>query len=333
MYMKLSILDQSPVSSGQTAREALQNSLLLAEEGDRLGYERIWFTEHHDLPGLASSVPEVLLAYVGSATKNIRIGAGAVLLPHYKPYRVAEAYNMLSVLFPNRVDVGIGRAPGGSAEATMALSDNYLQSVYKMPELVEEFLHFLKRDFPKDNPFAKLEASPVPQTPPMPWMLGTSAKSAKLAAKNGMAYAFGEFMSDNNGLESLNEYRKEFMGNGLLTNPQTLLTVSVICAETEEKARDIALSNALWRIRSDSGEGHSGIPSIEEAKRHQWTGEDFRKKEKMEEKMIIGDPLQVKEALLHLQKVYQVEELMLLTAAHQLEDRLNSYRLIAAELL
>lgn len=131
----------------------MNDSLLLAQEGDRLGYSRVWFTEHHDLPGLACSAPEVLISYIGAQTKNIRIGAGAVLLPHYKPYRVAETYNMLATLFPGRIDIGIGRAPGGSAEATMALSDNYLQNVYKMPDLVKELLYFLREKFPKDHLF------------------------------------------------------------------------------------------------------------------------------------------------------------------------------------
>ncbi|MEI2471270.1 MsnO8 family LLM class oxidoreductase, partial [Peribacillus frigoritolerans] len=159
--MKLSILDQSPIASGQSAQEALQASLQLAQEGDRLGYSRIWFTEHHDLPGLACSVPEVLISYIGSQTKNIRIGSGAVLLPHYKPYRIAETYNMLATLFPGRIDIGMGRAPGGSAEATMALSDNFLQNVYKMPELVQELLNFLRDEFPKEHPFSNVSAAPI----------------------------------------------------------------------------------------------------------------------------------------------------------------------------
>lgn len=161
--MKLSILDQSPIASGQTAQQALNDSLLLAQEGDRLGYSRVWFTEHHDLPGLACSAPEVLISYIGAQTKNIRIGAGAVLLPHYKPYRVAETYNMLATLFPGRIDIGIGRAPGGSAEATMALSDNYLQNVYKMPDLVKELLYFLREEFPKDHLFENTSAAPIPK--------------------------------------------------------------------------------------------------------------------------------------------------------------------------
>jgi luciferase family oxidoreductase group 1 len=141
--LKLSILDQSPISWGYTPQQALQASMELAKAGERLGFIRYWIAEHHNFSGLTCSAPEVMLSYIGASTKSIRIGAGAVLLPHYKPYRVAETYNMLATLFPGRIDLGIGRAPGGSAEASMALSDNFLENVRKMPNAVEELLHFL----------------------------------------------------------------------------------------------------------------------------------------------------------------------------------------------
>lgn len=330
--MKLSILDQSPISSGQTSQQALQDSLRLAQEADRLGYKRIWLTEHHDLPGLACSVPEVMISYIGSQTRNIRIGAGAVLLPHYKPYRVAETFNMLATLFPGRVDLGIGRAPGGSAEATMALSENYLQNVYKMPNLVQELLHFLRVDFPEGHQFSNVIAAPVPETIPEPWILGTSEKSAILAADNGAAYAFGEFMSDKDGANSLQVYRDRFQAKGSLKAPKTIVTVSVICAEDEEKAKEIALSNTLWRIQVENGE-RKMVPSLEEVNQYVWKEKDKEMKEKMEAKMIVGSPSQVKNRLLELEEKYQADEIMLNTIIHNLEDRLTSFRLIAKELL
>ncbi|MDW7615069.1 LLM class flavin-dependent oxidoreductase [Peribacillus simplex] len=330
--MKLGILDQSPIATGQSAQEALQASLQLAQEGDRLGYSRIWLTEHHDLPGLACSVPEVLISYIGAQTKNIRIGSGAVLLPHYKPYRIAEIYNMLATLFPGRVDMGIGRAPGGSAEATMALSDNFLQNVYKMPELVQELLNFFRDEFPKEHLFSNTSAAPIPKVPPEPWILGTSGKSAKLAAENGTAYAFGEFMSENDGLKSLQKYRENFQTNGFLEEPKTIVSVAAICAETEELAKEIALSNTLWKIQSGQRE-RKQVPSIEEVRNHDWTEKEKVLMETMHEKLIFGTPSQVKYRLLEIQEKYQADEIMLITITHKLEDRLNSYRLIAKELL
>ncbi|AOH55099.1 luciferase [Peribacillus muralis] len=327
--MKLSILDQSPIASGQTAQEALQASLELAQEGDRLGYHRIWFTEHHDLAGLACSVPEVLISYVGAQTKNIRIGSGAVLLPHYKPYRVAETYNMLAALLPGRIDLGIGRAPGGSAEATMALNDNFLQNVYKMPERVKELLDFIRQGSSKDHLFSKFSAAPIPSIQPEVWLLGTSGKSAILAAENGTAYAFGEFMSENDGVESLKQYRELFQIKGDLKAPKTIVTVAVICAETEEYAKEIALSNMLWQIQIGQGEKKK-VPSKEEVRKHE---KEKGLLEMDHKRMIIGTPSQVKQRLLDIRDKYQADEIMIMTITHKLEDKLNSYRLVARELL
>lgn len=145
--MRLSILDQSPISAGKTAKEALAASVALAQTAEKLGYTRYWIAEHHDMDGLACPSPDVMLGVIGAQTEKIIIGAGAVLLPHYKPFRVAEKYNLLATLFPGRIDLGIGRAPGGSAEATMALSDNFLEEVRKMPSTLDQLLNFLYGTF------------------------------------------------------------------------------------------------------------------------------------------------------------------------------------------
>ncbi|MEQ2525454.1 LLM class flavin-dependent oxidoreductase [Robertmurraya yapensis] len=329
--MKLSILDQAPISKNQTPQEALQASMKLAQAAEELGYTRFWVAEHHDLPGLASSAPEVILGYIGANTNKIRIGSGAVLLPHYKPYKIAEVYNMLATLFPDRIDVGIGRAPGGSAEATEALNDQFLQQVWNMPSLVEELLHFLHRDFPSDHKFAKLTAAPVPEVPPVPWLLGTSKKSALLAAKNGMAYAFGQFMSDNVGSEIIQEYRKNFQRRSPEHSPSVLLTVSAYCAETTEKAHEIALSSLIWSISKGRGEA-SGVPSIEEAKDYPLSEKEKEQLEIMKRNMIIGTPSEVKERLIQMKDQYNVDEIMIVTITYSPEDKIQSYRLIAKEI-
>lgn len=174
--MRLSILDQSPISSNQTPHDALNWSMKLAQAGEALGYTRYWIAEHHDLSGLACPAPEVMLSYIGANTNRIRIGSGAVLLPHYRPYKVAETFNMLATLFPNRIDLGIGRAPGGSAEAMTALSGNFIKNVGSFPSLLRDLLHFLDDDFPTDSEYSKLSASPIPENPPVPWLLGTGKK-------------------------------------------------------------------------------------------------------------------------------------------------------------
>lgn len=331
--MKLSILDQSPISFNQTAKEALKESMELAKLGELLGYTRYWITEHHDLAGLASSVPEVMLAYIGVNTNTIRIGSGAVLLPHYKPFKVAEVYNTLATLFPDRVDVGLGRAPGGSAEATNALSDNFLQNVYKMPSLVKELLHFLDRDFPSDHEFSKITASPVPEVSPVPWLLGTGKKSALLAAENGLSYAFGQFMSEVDGAAIVQDYLDAFAPRKQGQKPEVIVTVSVICAETTEKANEVAISNLVWTLQRAKGEGKEGVPSIEEARQYVLDDAEKETMENMKKKLIIGNPTEVKEKLIELQTNYRADEIMLNTITYSAEDRFSSYRLIAAELL
>ena len=330
--MKLSILDQSPISSNQTAKEALKDSLKLAQIGEALGYTRYWVTEHHDLPGLASSVPEVILSYIGANTNTIRIGSGAVLLPHYKPFKVAEVYNTLAILFPNRIDVGIGRAPGGSAEATNALSDNFLQNVYKMPSLVKDLLHFLDNDFPTDHEYSKISASPIPEVSPVPWLLGTSKKSALLAAENGMAYTFGQFMSDNDGPSIIQEYLDAFTARKPEQTAQVMITVSVICSETTEKANELTLSSLVWELQKAKGDGHKGVPSIEEAKQYKLDDREKNTLDTMKKNIIIGNPQEVKQKLLELQATYKADEIMLSTITYSAEARRNSYRLIANEL-
>lgn len=331
--MKLSILDQSPISFGKTAREALQASMELAKVGEQLGYSRYWIAEHHNFSGLSCSAPEVMLSYIGTHTQKIRLGAGAVLLPHYKPYRVAETYNMLATLFPGRIDLGIGRAPGGSAEATMALSENFLENVRQMPKSIKQLLQFLHNDFPPDDLFSKIKASPVPEIAPVPWILGTSEKSAILAAEYGTAYAFGHFMSDKPGPEIVASYKNKFISSKTQERPETIIAVSVICAETTEQAEELALPGILWRKQNSIGGGNDGVPSIEEAMNHYSKDEQTQLINEAKRKMIIGNPSKVKEEINKLQEIYGADEMMIVTITHSYEDRTRSYELLAKQIL
>ena len=330
--MKLSILDQSPRSAGKNEQQALQESVRLAQAGEELGYTRYWIAEHHDMSGLTCSAPEVMLAYIGVQTSKIRIGSGATLLPHYKPYKVAEVFNLLSVLFPNRIDLGIGRAPGGPAEATIALSGNFLEQVRQLPEKFKELLQFLYHEFPDEHMYANISPTPLPAVLPEPWLLGTSEKSAMLAAETGVAYVFGHFMSEKDGEQLINTYKNTFTATARLKRPKTIIAVAAICAETTEQAEELALSGAAWRLQLANGEGGSGIPPIEEAKRyigskHQDVMEGVQKK------TVIGNPQEVKQQLLEIQARYKADEIMIVTTVHSFEDRIASYRLIANEIL
>lgn len=330
--MRLSILDQSPISTNQTAKEALNESIVLAQKGEELGYTRYWIAEHHDLPGLACSAPEVMLSYIGAKTNTIRIGSGAILLPYYKPFKIAEVFNMLATLFPNRIDIGIGRAPGGTAEASNALSDAFLQNVWNLPSLIRDLLHFIDDTHPKENEFSKVSASPMPEIAPVSWLLGTSEKSALLAAENGMPYTFGHFMSDNNGSAIVKKYLDHFTCRKEGEKPQVIVTVSAICAETTEKAEEIALSSLIWSIQREKGEARQGVPSIQDAKRYKLTVKEIETLEQMKGKMIIGDSREVKRQLIELQDRYKANEIMINTITYSQEERVQSYDLIAKEM-
>lgn len=325
--MKLSILDQVPVSSGKTAKDALEATIELAELADELGYHRYWIAEHHDFSGLASPAPDIIIGIIGSKTKRIRIGSGAVLLPNYRPYSIAERYNLLATLYPGRVDLGLGRAPGGSAEASLALVDNFLEQVKHYPDKLDELLHFLHRDFPSDHLYSKLAAQPVPQERPEPWLLGTSVKSAVLALEKGLPYVFGDFMSDSEGPEILKGYYDNFQGE----NPKAIVTVNVICAETTEEAEDLARSNQVWKLLQAKGEGSGKVPSLAEVREYLFTDEDLEALSNSNYRQIIGNPAEVRHALEELSEMYQTNEFMLVTITHDSEARKKSYELVAKE--
>lgn len=323
--MKLSILDQVPIPNGKTANEALEATIDLAVTAEKLGFHRYWIAEHHDFPGLASPAPDIILGIIGSKTNRIRIGSGAVLLPNYRPYQIAERYNLLATLYPGRVDLGLGRAPGGSAEASIALVDNFLEQVKNYPEKLDELLHFLNRDFPEGHIFSKVSAQPVPKEQPVPWLLGTSKKSAVLALEKGLPYVFGDFMSDADGPSIVRGYFENFQEG----EPEAIVTVNVICAETKEEAEQLAKSNQIWKWMQDKGKGNGKIPSITEVDEYKHTDEDLELLRKSGDRQIVGTPDIVRKSLELLSD--GTDEFMILTVTHDFAARKKSYELIARE--
>lgn len=328
--MKLSILDQVPVPKNTEVEDAFSETVKLAKKADKLGYTRYWIAEHHDFSGLACPNPDTLMTLIGSQTNKIRLGAGAVLLPHYSPYKIAETYNLLSVLFPERIDLGLGRAPGGSAESSIALSNNYLENVKAYPKSVKELSNFINNNKQENPLYNKIKASPIPNNKPKVWMLGTSDKSAQLAIDNKLDYVFGHFMSSANGPEIIKKYKKNFINNYQIV-PNIIIAVSVICAETTEKAKRIARSTAIWSAFNDTLQ-FDQIPSYEKSETYKGTKEIEEKIEKIMNRMVVGNPQEVCEKLTELTEMYQVNELMLVTNTFNYKDRLNSFNFIAKEM-
>ncbi|WP_027415988.1 LLM class flavin-dependent oxidoreductase [Aneurinibacillus terranovensis] len=331
--MKISILDQSPISHGKSAAEALAETARLIQRAEQLGYTRYWVAEHHGMDSLANPSPEVLLGQLGALTSTIRIGSGAVLLPHYSPYKVAENFNLLATLYPGRIDLGIGRAPGGSAHETLALRENYLQNVFRLPSLLSDLIGYLQDELPPDHPFVGIHARPQPPVAPELWLLGTSGKSAAYAAELGTSFAFGHFMSEIDGTAILQDYRQNFQPSRMQQQPKTIVTASAICAETEEEANRLAASLDLWAVQTDSGTASGGIPSVAEALAYPYSEAEQELIRKRHRRMLIGTPGQIKKQIKELQEAYQADEWMFVTITHDYETRLRSYELLADALL
>ncbi|HEY1524046.1 MAG TPA: LLM class flavin-dependent oxidoreductase, partial [Solirubrobacteraceae bacterium] len=260
--MRLSVLDQSPIPEGSTGADALHNTLDLAALADRLGYHRYWVAEHHGGPSLAGPSPEVLVGPIASATQRIRVGSGGVMLPHYSPLKVAESFSILSGLYPGRIDLGIGRAPGTDPMTMFALQrDRREAAPDDFPQQLTELLGYLGDSLPKNHPFTRY-AKILPGRPetPEPWLLGSSPQSAIWAAELGLPYSFADFIN-RDGAPIVADYRAK------AEDPRVSIGVWVVCAETDEEAEEIAASGAMMMALLGRGE-LIPVPPIEKALRY-----------------------------------------------------------------
>ncbi|WP_025720527.1 MsnO8 family LLM class oxidoreductase [Paenibacillus polymyxa] len=294
--LNLGVLDMVPLLPGNRPEQAVQRAGELARQAEAWGYTRYWTSEHHDMEGLASSSPEVLLSHIGAVTKTIKLGAGAILLPHYSPVKVAEWFHLLAALYPGRVELGLGRAPGGGPHASMALSGNFLQHVTELPQTMEALLALLEGTYEYEQ--VPVFARPMPEQPPAVWMLGTNRKSADYAAQYSTGYVFGQFMSEQQTEEMLSIYRFSFQPSNRMDKPRTMVAVGAVCALTDELAQQWAAQISL------------GNPAM----RASW---------------LVGTPSDIAERLCGLQIKYDTDEFLLVTPIPDYEQRLHSYRLIA----
>ncbi|GAM15649.1 LLM class flavin-dependent oxidoreductase [Mesobacillus selenatarsenatis] len=330
--MKLSVLDQSVISKGDSAGETLRKTVELAQITEDLGYTRFWVAEHHNTNGIAGSSPEVLISHIASRTRKIRVGSGGVLLPQYSPYKVAENFKVLEALFPNRIDAGLGRSPGGSATTRLALTDGLRKSQNEFPRQVKDLQGFFKNDLPGDHPYQQVKAYPEVSGSPELWLLGITHRGARLAAENGTAFTYGHFITPVNGKRALEQYYREFQPSPLLDKPKANVCVFVVCAETQEKAEELALSQDLWLLRVEKGMD-TRIPSLEEARNTPLTVSDRSKIIENRKRMIIGTPEKIRNAILKLSEVYSTEEFMIINNLYSFEDKVNTYTLLADALL
>ncbi len=324
--MKLSVLDQSVLSSGNTAQETLQNTTALAQLTEQLGFVRFWVAEHHNTDGIAGTSPEILIAHLAAHTKKIKIGSGGVLLPQYSPFKVAENFKVLESLYPGRIDLGIGRSPGGNAETRLALTDGIRKSLNEFPRQVRDLQHYLQKQQKLNS--EEVLAYPLTKTVPDLWLLGITHRGARLAAEYGTAFTYGHFISPANGKRATEYYYKHFHPSPHLDKPQANICIFVICANTQEEAEEMALSQDMWLLSIAKGES-TKILSPEDARRKVLTAEDYSIIKENRKRMVIGTKDKVREQLLRLSELYQTEEFMVICNVYSFEDKVNSYKLTA----
>jgi luciferase family oxidoreductase group 1 len=330
--LKLSIIDQSPVPAGFTPADALRNTIELAQLAERAGYERYWIAEHHAIEALASPAPEILLARLGAETSQIRLGSGGVMLPHYSPMKVAEVFRVLHALYPNRLDLGIGRAPGGTSLESYALwrtRGEHPQSDDFGQQLVE-LIAFLNCSFPTNHPFSRIKLSPAMPGGPQIWLLGSSLWSASAAAQLGLPYAFAHFIDPVPTRTAIEHYRSHFKpaASGF-REPRIILAVGALCADTEQEAERLISSARLFRRRIRRGE-IGPIPTPEEALRELAEQPAMFAHDAAEfPRYVVGAPNHVRDQLIDMASLLGVDELMIVTVMHGHRERMHSYQLLA----
>jgi luciferase family oxidoreductase group 1 len=326
----LSVLDLAPVPDGGNAGDALRATIDLARHAERLGYRRFWVAEHHNMPGIASSAPPVLVGHIADATTTMRVGSGGVMLPNHVALVVAEQFGMLEALHPGRIDLGIGRAPGTDQVTAAALrrSPEGL-SADDFPDQLMDLLGYFTGRWPDGHPFARITAVPGRGNQPAMWLLGSSGYSAQVAGLLGLPFAFAHHFSPANTLPALALYRQHFRPSEALDRPYAIVAAAVVCAETDERARWLAGPGALSFLRLRAG--HPGLmPSPEEAAAHPYTELERAYVLDRQATQIIGAPETVRRGLAELLTATAADELMLTTMVFDPADRLRSFEMLAA---
>jgi luciferase family oxidoreductase group 1 len=330
-HWSLSIVDQSPVRQGGTAAEALQETIALAVAADALGYDRYWVAEHHNLANFASTSPEILIGQIAARTHRIRVGSGGVMLTHYSAFKVAENFRLLETLFPGRIDLGIGRAPGSDRLTAAALAyPGRPRDVQVFPEQVRDVLAYLGDTVDARHPFAHVHAGPGLATMPEVWLLGSRYESAHMAATFGLPFSYAHFFGI--GVEEgpliVQSYRQHFRPSDYCPEPRVNVTVHVICAETEEQAHRLAASRNVTKLKTALGR-REGVPSVAAALAYPYTVEDIAYIREFSASSIEGNPQQVKTQLEAIRTQYTTSDIGIVTVCYDFADRVRSYELVA----
>jgi luciferase family oxidoreductase group 1 len=329
LQIPVSVLDLAPVSAGSSGAAALRNSIDLARLAERLGYTRYWVAEHHNLPSVASSAPDIMIGQIAAATTRMRIGSGGIMLPNHAPLMVAERFKVLEALFPGRIDLGLGRAPGTDPVTSYALrrrqqdtgGDDFL-------ERFQELILLESNAYPEDHPFRNVCAMPSDSPLPPIWLLGSSGYSAQLAGMVGAGFSFAHHFSDYDAVAAMLSYREHFKVSAARAKPYAMLTIAVVSADTDAEAERLSATLDLnWALRARGD--LRPLASPEEALAFPYTPVDRARIRHRRERLFVGTPANVLQKVTPLIEATRADELMVTTMLYDHQARRHSYELLA----
>ncbi|MDC8746756.1 MsnO8 family LLM class oxidoreductase [Xanthomonas campestris] len=325
----MSILDYAPVDDGLLPSDALAATVRLAQQAEHNGFRRFWVSEHHAAPATASNSPEILMSRIASATTHIRVGSGGVLLPNYSSLKIAENYQLLEALFPGRVDLGFGRAPGADQRTNMALNDEKRHST-PYPQKVADLLGFLTGKHMPGSRYEGMQAHPETRIRPQPFVLGASGATAEIAAQAGLGFTFAHFInSTGSGAVAASAYRDAFQATEFSPVPSVIVAVFVAVGADEAEARAYADAFHLWLTYAESAQPFARVPSLDAARAHQWSAEELQVRARNTGRLISGTASQVATQLRALAAAYRTDEVMLNLMMPGESARLNAVASIA----
>ncbi len=325
----LSILDLSPVPAGGSAAQSLRDSIDLARHADTLGYRRYWLAEHHNLANIASSAPDIMIGQIAAATRNMRVGSGGVVLPNHAPLAVAERFKVLEALFPGRIDLGLGRAPGTDHVTSIALRRR--QDIRDEDDFLDRFQELLlleNKGYPKDHPFSNVQAMPNDVALPPIFLLGSSDYSAQLAAQIGAGFSFAHHFAGHDAADAMRLYRDRFKPSEFLKEPLAILATAAVVAETAEEAERLASTIDLNFVRRAKGT-YAPLESPDVALAYDYSPIDRERIAQNRERLAVGTPAMVKARLDALAAATQADEIMITTMVFDHQARKRSYALLA----
>ncbi|MET0634756.1 MAG: LLM class flavin-dependent oxidoreductase [Chitinophagaceae bacterium] len=328
MQLKLSILDQTPVRKGFTAMDSVNETVKLARMADGLGYTRYWLSEHHNTITLAGASPEIFMARLGAETSRIRLGSGGIMLPNHSALKVAEDFRLLEAMYPNRIDLGVGRAPGGDRATSRLLNPSNQFDPQEYVRQIQDVLDFFSEHAGAGNMDGRILAIPSIPTSPDMWALTSSGESAFIAAHFGMGLSYAKFINPTGAAEAIEIYREKFRPSEIFPEPQTSIGIFGFCSNDPEKVEQ-AKKLYNYRLLSFEKGDFNRLYSFDDIKDYQFTAAEKQRLKFHEGRYIIGNSDYVKEKMTALATGEGTNEIIVATFADSQEDRLESYRLMA----